>query len=319
MSDQAQEQSLSIEERMMAVLEPEQPEEETEQEEVESEESAPQDNGEEAEESEEVESPEEDEVEPEEEAEEPDLVEIEVDGESYKVPEVLKDKFMLQADYTRKTQEVAEQRKQVEQAQAQLQTQAQLQQQNLEDYAKLIAADKQLQAYQQVDWNALYDSDPAEFVRLKEAYRELKDSRTELTQTLTAKQQQQMIEQQAHLSKIIEEGKQVLAKEIPNWNPTLAKELSDYGVSRLGFKAEEVQSVVDPRVVKMLHKAYLYDKLQSGKTVTQKKVQNLPKVSKPGSPSNKTINKTQEESLRKNLKRTGSTDDAAALFLSRIK
>jgi hypothetical protein len=315
MSDQAQEQSLSIEERMMAVLEPE----EEEVEETESEEAAPQDNGEEAEESEEVENPEEDEVETEEEAEEPDLVEIEVDGESFKVPEVLKDKFMLQADYTRKTQEVAEQRKLVEQAQAQLQTQAQLQQQNLEDYAKLIATDKQLQGYQQVDWNALYDSDPAEFVRLKEAYRELKDSRTEMTQTLTMKQQQQIAEQQSQLQRATEEGNAVLTKEIPNWNPTKGKEIKEYAVTTLRFKPEELNAVTDPRVVIALYKAQQFDKLKAGKSVTEKKVQNLPKVSKPGSPSNKTINKTQEEALRKNLRRTGSTDDAAALFLSRIK
>lgn len=317
MSDQAQEQSLSIEERMMAVLEPEQPEAEVE--ETEAEEAAPQDNGEEAEESEEVESPEEDEVEPEEEAEEPDLVEIDVDGESYKVPEVLKDKFMLQADYTRKTQEVAEQRKQIEAAQANLQLQAQMQQQNLEDYAKLIATDKQLQGYQQVDWNALYDSDPAEFVRLKEAYRELKDSRTEMTQTLTMKQQQQIAEQQSRLQQATEEGNAVLTKEIPGWNPTKGKEIKDYAVTTLRFKPEELNAVTDPRVVIALWKAQQFDKLKSGKAVTDKKVQNLPKVGKPGSTSNKTLNKTQEEVLRKNLKRTGSTDDAALLFLSRMK
>lgn len=313
MSDQATEQSLvvddaSIVNRLANYLgegEPDEPQEE---------EAAPQDNEEEVEETEEVDTPEEEQVDTEETEPEPDLVEVEIEGERYQVPEALKDKIMLQADYTRKTQEVAEQRKQVEAEREQLKQLAEVQQSNLQEYANLMALDSQLQKFQQVDWNALYDQDPAEFVRLKETYRDLQDTRSGLANNIVAKQQQQMQEQQANYAKIVEQGRATLAKEIPNWNPTLAKEIADYGIKKLGFNEQEVSSVIDPRVVKMLHKAYLYDQLQAKKPVAAKKVENLPKVAKPGSMANTTKTKSDVEKAYSRMKRTGSIEDAAAYY-----
>src|SRR5216683_4865345 len=46
---------------------------------------------------------------------ESDLAELEWDGAKYQVPMKLKDAFMRNEDYTRKTQELAEQRKSVDQ------------------------------------------------------------------------------------------------------------------------------------------------------------------------------------------------------------
>lgn len=310
MSDQAIEQSPpSIEDRMMALVEPE-PEEEQQ-------EAAPQENEEEAPEAEETDTPEEEQVEAEAEEAEPELVEIEVDGASYKVPEALKDKIMLQADYTRKTQEVAEQRKQVETAQLQLQQAVQLQHQSLAEYAQLMALDNQLQQYQAVDWNGLYDTDPAEFVRLKEARRDLIDTRAGLATQITSKQQQQFTEQQQMRAQAIEEGAKIVAKEIPNWNNELARTLNAFAVEKFGFTPEEVGQVIDPRVVKLLHKAYLYDKQQSNKPLTDKRVANLPKVSKPGGATQKTVAQSREADARKALKKTGSIDAAQAVFLAR--
>lgn len=313
MSDQALEQSqeLSIEDRFQNLLEPEQEQEPQQQE-----------NEEEATEAEEVDTQEEEnpdeQVEAEEEEAEPELVEIEVDGESYKVPEALKDKIMLQADYTRKTQEVAEQRKAVEQAQAQLQIQAQLQQQSLAEYAKLTAINDQLQQYNQIDWNALYDSDPAEFVRLKESRRDLIDQYNGLNNAIAQQQQQQIAKQQEITLQAIEEGKKILAREIPNWNTDLAKSLNTFAVEKFGFTPEEVNSVIDPRVVKLLHKAYLYDKQVSNKPLTEKRVANLPKVSKPGSKNTQAnVAASREQEARKALRKSGSIDAAQAVFLAR--
>lgn len=310
MSDQAIEQSPpSIEDRMLALVEPELEQEQQDP--------APQENEEEAPEAEETDTPEEEQVEAEAEEAEPELVEIEVDGASYKVPEALKDKIMLQADYTRKTQEVAEQRKQVETAQLQLQQAVQLQHQSLAEYAQLMALDNQLQQYQTVDWNGLYDSDPAEFVRLKEARRDLIDTRAGLATQITSKQQQQFTEQQQMRAQAIEEGAKIVAKEIPNWNTELARTLNTFAVEKFGFTPEEVGQVIDPRVVKLLHKAYLYDKQQSNKPLTDKRVANLPKVSKPGGTQQKTVAQSRETEARKALKKTGSIDAAQAVFLAR--
>ncbi len=313
MSDQAPEQSLSIEDRFAAAFAPE--EEEQEQE------AAPQDNVEEAEEAEEVETPDDEEseeqVETEEETEEPDLVEIEVDGQQYQVPKALEDKFMLQADYTRKTQEVAEQRKSVELAQTQLQQAAQFQQQQLAEYAELLNIDKQLQQYANIDWNALIDSDPVEAMRLSQARTDLKEARAGLTTQLTQKYEQQYYQNIENQKKLAEEGYQALLKDIPNWNKDLGKELSRFAVEKFGFTKAEMDAVYDPRYVKVLHAAYQLSKQTSNKPLTDKKVANLPKVSKPGSVSKQSVMQSRESDARKALKKTGSMDAAQAVFLSR--
>lgn len=318
MSDQAVEQSLSIEDRFQNLLEPE-PQEQQEELQQEAE---PQDNSEEPVDTEEEATPEEEQGEPEEEASEPDLVEIELDGKTYQIPEELKDKVMLQADYTRKTQEVAEQRKQLEIGYQQLQQQAQLQQQNLEGYANLMAIDKQLQAAQNTDWNALFDSDPAEFVRQKEAYRELKDYRDGLANQIGAIQQQQLQEQQAVLAKTQETARQILSQDL-KWDGAKADATRQYIESFIdkGLSQSDIDGLNQGRYgatpIIWAHKAMLYDKLQASKGNVEKRVSNLPKVSKPGAP-NKSVAQQQDTDLRKNLKKSGSLDDAAKVFFNRM-
>ena len=63
---------------------------------------------------------------------EDDTEEVDWDGAKYRVPKPLKDALLRQADYTRKTQELAEQRRTVEQHFTSLTQQAELQQQTLE-------------------------------------------------------------------------------------------------------------------------------------------------------------------------------------------
>src|SRR3990167_6068838 len=81
--------------------------------------------------------------------------EIEHDGEKFKVPKKLKDAFLRQADYTRKTQEVSETKRQLEarenelkqhfeQRQAQIQAQTEFQQKHIEDVAKVVSIDQRL-------------------------------------------------------------------------------------------------------------------------------------------------------------------------------
>jgi hypothetical protein len=244
------------------------------------------------------------------------------------VPEALKDKIMLQADYTRKTQEVAEQRKIVEKAQADLQLQAQLQNESIGEYAHLVALDNQLKAFESIDWNQKYDEDPAEFVRLKEMRRDLLDQRQNLTNQLGQKSEQILAQKHQQNLQVLQEASAKVPETIKGWNQTLAKELGEYAVKN-GIPASVVYpqinergymlspGLVDPTQLSILHKAYLYDKQQSGKPLTEKKVANLPKVSKPGGPSNKSVNQSRVDEARKNLKKSGSVDAAQDYFLAK--
>lgn len=194
---------------------------------------------------------------------EEDAEDVEFEGKQYKLPKTLKEALLRQSDYTRKTQEVAEQRRMIEAQAQEFQQRVQIQQQTLQDHAHLMTLDSQLQQLEQLDWNRVIDEDPVQAMKLQQQYNSLKGMREQVTTRINQIAQQQFVQQQQSTAKLIESGSQQLAKEIAGWSPELAKSLKSYGVEKGGFSAEEMSSVLDPRQVKVLHKAYLYDQLMS--------------------------------------------------------
>lgn len=189
--------------------------------------------------------------------------EVEFEGKQYKLPKELKDALLRQADYTRKTQEVAETRRQIEAQRQEFQQRVQIQQQTLQDHAHLMTIDQQLQQFERLDWNGVIDQDPVQAMKLQQQYSSLKGMREQVTTRINQFAQQQLSQQQQQLAKLVESGSQQLASEIKGWSPELAKTLKTYGQENGGYSAEEMASVIDPRAVKLLHKAYLYDQLTS--------------------------------------------------------
>ena len=95
--------------------------------------------------------------------------EIDYEGEKYRVPPKLKDAFLRMADYTQKTQEVAETRKAIEGERAAFEQERNLaaqsyqrQQANLQAYASLSALDGKLEQFGSVNWQQWSDQDPVE-------------------------------------------------------------------------------------------------------------------------------------------------------------
>ena len=189
-------------------------------------------------------------------AEEIEEVEWE-DGKKYSVPKALKGALMKNADYTQKTQQVAEQRHQIEDAQKQFQQQVEFQKANISDYAKLQSLDDQLGVFEKIDWQAASSQDPAATQRAWMQYQQIKDQRTALGQTLSQKEQQQAIEMQQKTAKQIEEGRLKLQKEIPDWSPKKAEELTKFAQEKFGFTPNELGQVSDVRSIKLLNMAYL--------------------------------------------------------------
>jgi len=200
--------------------------------------------------------------------------EIEIDGRKFALPksaaEKLKAERLMQADYTRKTQEVAEQRKAIEAQAAAVKQQAEIHQQFVAEIAEVVSIDKQLQQYANVDWNRLSDEDPVQAMKLDRQMRELQHQRMQLAQNLTQKQQQQALARQQETAKSIQEGLAVLERDIKGWSPEVAKQVVNYAVQTLGAKQETVAGITDPGLIKAIHKAQLYDQLVA-KQVTKPK------------------------------------------------
>jgi hypothetical protein len=193
------------------------------------------------------------------------LDDVEYNGKQYKLPKELKEALLRQEDYTRKTQDVANQRRQVEQMIQAKAQEFQLQQQTIQGQAYLISVDQQLAQYNGVDWQRLSVEDPAEASRLYIARGQLAEHRQQVAAKVAQEQQALMHVQQQELYQRMQEGAQVLSRDIPGWSPEVGKALIEYGARSFGFEPAELQGVDDPRAVKVLHKAYLYDQMMAKK------------------------------------------------------
>lgn len=197
------------------------------------------------------------EVEPAEESEE-----IELDGQKYVIPKALKPAFMMHSDYTKKTQEVAEQRKAIEAQQTQIAQRAQEQEQYLNESAQKIAIEAQLSQFQQIDWFRLAEEDPVKWQQLFSQRKQLEDSAVMLTKQIEQKKQQFTVETQQATAKLIELSDAVLRRDIPGYTPELEQNIKQFAAKEFGFDSKDLeQSKADPRIYKLLHKAYLGDQL----------------------------------------------------------
>lgn len=96
---------------------------------------------------------------------EPEFDEVDYNGNKYKVPKdlapVLQKADSLQADYTRKTQEVAEMRRFAEAQIQQVQREQQINSEITQEISQLASVESQLQQYQNADWQGWMAQNPA--------------------------------------------------------------------------------------------------------------------------------------------------------------
>ncbi|KMJ53786.1 hypothetical protein ACG97_05940 [Vogesella sp. EB] len=186
-----------------------------------------------------------------------DTEEVEIDGKRYAVPKELKDKILMHGDYTRKTQEVAEQRRVLEQEAQEFGHRQERIMSHMQEHAQLIAISEQLAQYDQINWQALNQEDPQQAQALFFQRQQLQEAQQQLGARLSQAEQQFALEKQQETAKRIEQGRAVLAKEIPGWNPEMAGKVRSFGVQVFG--SEEAMSksldLADPRNIKMLHLA----------------------------------------------------------------
>ena len=242
---------------------------------------------------------------------EPEYVEIRHNGKPVKMTldEVL-EHASKGFDYTVKTQELAETRRQID-AQAQLlQQNYQLQQVTLQQTAALYSMDSQLKNYENVNWDGWMDQDPIEASKGWQKFQMLKSSRDDVANSITQTQNQAQYQTQQQLSRQLAEGANTLAREIKNWSPELAKSLKQNALD-YGFSDTELDQVYDPRMVKVLHDAYQWRQLQSKKPEVQKRVTQAPKSAKPsGKIDNPEANR---KNLLKQLKTAKGTTTRASI------
>ncbi len=189
--------------------------------------------------------------------------EFEVDGTVYALPKALEKAVQQQKDYTKKTMELAEQRKTFEL----LHEQARVANMRQEFNASIADELSQLQAYdavlkQPIDWNSL---DTNEAFRRKIQIDQWKEERDGILRTLQAKQQEFLAKQDAAVKDYRSKAAEVLAKKIPGWSEATQKAIRDHAIAD-GYTEAELASVSDPRMTLTLWKAAQYDQLKAKAT-----------------------------------------------------
>ena len=206
---------------------------------------------------------------------EEEVEEVERDGKKYKVPKALTKELMLHADYTRKTQEVAEQRKEVEALKAQaIQSSAE----HIQSIARVVALRDAAAQYDQIDWNAwrAYDQQNGtqETTRLMIEKQQVVDAFKKAESELSTTEQQRALEAQQLSAKQLQEADAILARDIPGFTEKLPK-MTQYAAKEFGFTTAEVVNVarMDPRLIKLLNRAFEADEVKTkqaaGKRVAQ--------------------------------------------------
>jgi hypothetical protein len=291
-----------------AEAQPEEEQSESESEGVESEE--PQEESEQA--SEEVEAEEED---AEEEAPRDEKFVVKVDGKEIEVPkEELIRGYQREADYTRKTQKLAEERKLVESEFQQVRGER-------EQYSQILGQLQQkLQEFEppEPDWNRLEVEDPTEYARQWTSHQRRQQQRYAVQAEQQRLNQVQQAEQQKHLQQVMAQEVASLKEKIPEWSsPEKAKAegkaLLEYG-QNLGFSEQELSTITDSRALLALHKAWKYDQMMSKRPEFQAKIKKAPKMVTPGSAGSVSSKSSDINNAKKRLAQTGSVRDAASLF-----
>ena len=317
-------------EALLSLLEPEeekpeteeaQPTEEEESQPVEEDESFEEESEEESEE--EVEESEEESEETEGEEEE-ELYAVTVNGEEVAVSlDELLSGYSRQSDYTRKTQEIAGDRKEMETLQQQYNSEIAQIQQERQQYMDALTNVMQgsmgeLEKFANVDWNALRENDPIEYVTTREQYREAQEKIQGLQNEQARAAQTQQAQMQKAQQEMLQVEKGKLVEALPEWGEPekqkeLATNLQSYAKEQ-GFTADELNSLIDHRSILVLLKAQKYDQLQKS-NVKSKKLKNKPKVIRAGSGTSTTkSDKSKRAAQMKRLRGTGHVDDASALL-----
>jgi hypothetical protein len=242
---------------------------------------------------------------------------VKVDGEEVDVPldELLKG-YSRTADYTRKTQAIAEARKQAE-------AEAALAREERQRYAQTLEAlDASLKSLQppEVDWDRLYQENPVEWVRQRELVRTRQEQAAWVQsqkQALVEKQQQ---EERIEAEKTLESERSKLLEALPEWRDAdkaraeKAKIVS-YATEKLGFSVEEISDIYDARAVLALRKAMMFDEMMSKRDQLRPKIMQKAKPMKAGAAQAPQSSKVvASKAALSRLANSGSTRDAAAVF-----
>lgn len=250
--------------------------------------------------------------------------EFEIGGEPVKASQLLewKEQGLRQADYTKKTQELAQMKRDWE---AQKEQEAAAFRKDWEQRLASVAdqAIDELKQFESMNWDELQKNDPYAFNNQWIQYQRAKEravvSQRQIQAAIQETQEKFQKERQETLQREFEEARKlipVLADE--KKAPEVLGKMTSY-LTQVGMSKDEIESISSAKAWKVIYDAMQYKELSSKATSAgKKKIVPITKVIKPGSTASKATaverDSKQREAKRERLRQTGSLRDAAEVF-----
>lgn len=227
--------------------------------------------------------------------------------------------YSRQSDYTRKTQDLSEQRKRLDGITQETDAARERYSQLLPELeSNLTEIQKQLNA--EPDWDKLSKADPVKALQLQREFdRRKQENAAELDkvkqqqQQLLAEQQQRFI--QAREDRLNEQGK-LLLDNIPEWKDDeiatkQKQEIEQWALNNGYLDADQLNAITDWGSVAMMRKAWLFDQ---GSSAAKKSRAKTTKTLSPGSSQRSAPKRSAFRDARAQVKKSGKITDAQKLI-----
>lgn len=190
--------------------------------------------------------------------------ELDIDGNPIRLPktlaEKLKARMMMQADYTQKTQTLAEQRKALEAERQATQWEAETKQQLFNEEAQLLTVRQRLEQFQGINWAALAQQDMQQHAVMQAEYTQLRDFHDRLSGHVEGRRYELEQQREQATAIALERAVQHLNTPKPDlgWDGKFDADkrasLTKFGMD-LGFTNEELSNTSHPLMIQTLNLA----------------------------------------------------------------
>ena len=242
------------------------------------------------------------------------LVEVDIDGEKFQIPEKVKHRVMADKDYRQKTMELSASRKQLETLTATAAQVAQQAQQLAPYYAQLHQMDSRAQYLQQAMQQARANQDPLAFNEAQGELGILLHQRTQFANGLQGEVSRLTAAQQEIRLKQLQADLPALVQEVPEiTKPETRQKLASYA-SEQGLPQEALDYLNYSAVgTKLLWKAQQFDAMKAQSESAKKTLQEKTKTLPAATPSSRVPDKgAQSKQLSEQWqKRGGKINDPA--------
>lgn len=179
---------------------------------------------------------------------------VDYEGKLYEVPRELKDALLRQADYTRKTMELADQRRALAADQAEYEQSHAMTIEEFQTGARLQKIEADLAVLTGHDWSGVDPRHP-DMARVRAAVDQLAQEKAALQGALTEHFHHKTAREQQETARMRADIDRAMAREIQDWSPARRQMLESFAVSQ-GIP-EEHMATTSPAELRILHLAHI--------------------------------------------------------------